>query len=90
MEQVQSLPTPEREGIMDIMTSWERKGVERGRHEEARSFTLRLLRLRVGALPLNIEERVSQLSIEKLELLSEATFEISTIDQVESWLVAHA
>ena len=98
MAEMQSLPTKEKEGIMEIMTSWERKGLEqgleqgleRGKKEGVLLVTLRLLRLRVGSLPESLEERLRQLSIEQLELLSEASFSTTTLSEVEDWLKAHS
>jgi len=94
IKQVQKLPTPEKEEIMELMTSWERKGremgMEQGRKEGVLLVTQRLLRLRVGALPAAIEEHLRQLSIETLELLSEASFGFTALADVESWLSAHS
>lgn len=86
MAELQSLPSQEKEGIMEIMTSWKREGIEEGRQDEVRSIAARLLRLRVGILPLSIEERLNLLSVEQLESLIEATFDIASMEDVEAWL----
>ncbi len=91
---LEELPPPRREKVMELMTSWKREGLEEGRQQglqegrqaEALSFVLRLLHLRVGELPLNLEKQVSQLSADELESLGEALFSITTISDVKKWL----
>jgi hypothetical protein len=57
----------EQEGVMELMTSWEEKGVQRGRqegrHEEGVTILLRQLTRRVGPLPPDLEARLRRLSL---------------------------
>ncbi len=84
---------------MQLTTSWERQGLEQGlergleqglkhgRQAEALAFVLRLLQRRVGAPSPQLQERLRELSPEELEMLGEALFDISTLAEVEAWLV---
>jgi predicted transposase YdaD len=97
-EEFEALPTQEKEEVMQLTTSWEQEGLQQGRREgrqqgrqeEALSFTLRLLRLRIGALPPELEHRLSALSTEQLESLGEALLGFSRVSEVEAWLAQHS
>jgi hypothetical protein len=66
-ESVGTLEGTEREGIMQIVTSWMEQGIAEGRTEgrteEARSLVLRQLARRVGTLPANVEAQVQALAL---------------------------
>jgi len=87
----------QREGVMQIVTSWMRagieqgieQGIERGAVREARSLILRQLTRRVGEIPEGIRSQVEVLSLEQLETLGEALLDFSTIADLESWLQEH-
>lgn len=82
----ETLPPAEKEEVMEVMTSWKREGLEEGRQIGVLHFVLRLLRLRVGALPPQIEERLRALSVEEAEALGEALLDFSEVSEVEAWL----
>ncbi len=84
--ELEALSSGEKEKVMQLTTSWERQGLEQGRQQEARSFVLRLLRLRVGALSPQVEERLRELSTEEAEALGEALLGFSNVTEVEDWL----
>jgi len=75
----------EREGIMEIVTSWMEQGIERGE----RSLVLRLLTRRVGELPEALRSPLDSLSLEQLEALGEALLDFSMIADLEHWLQTH-
>jgi predicted transposase/invertase (TIGR01784 family) len=97
-ESVGTLEGTEREGIMQIVTSWMEQGIaegrtegiaegeQRGRTEEARSLILRQLTRRVGILPPEIRSQVESLNLEKLESLGEALLDFSSGADLVEWL----
>ena len=78
---------------MEIVTSWMREGIQQGlqqgKHEEALTLVLRLLRRRVGSLDTAYEEQIRRLSLEALEALSEALLDFTQVADVATWLQAH-
>jgi predicted transposase/invertase (TIGR01784 family) len=97
-ESVGTLEGTEREGIMQIVTSWMEQGIaegrtegiaegeQRGRTEEARSLILRQLTRRVGILPSEIRSQVESLTLEQLESLGEALLDFSSSADLDEWL----
>ncbi|BAZ69414.1 hypothetical protein NIES4106_41860 [Fischerella sp. NIES-4106] len=77
-EEIGRLEEPEKEGVMEIVTSW-------GERAE-RSLVLRLLNRRVGQLPDVVVERVESLAIEQLEALGEALLDFTSLTDLEKWL----
>jgi predicted transposase/invertase (TIGR01784 family) len=88
--EIGKIEAPEREQVMEIVTSWMRQGMEQGMEQEARSFVLRLLPRRVGPLSAEIQSRVEALSLEQLEALGEALLDFTSIADLEIWLQSHA
>jgi hypothetical protein len=80
----------EQEEVMEIVTSWMREGIQRGRHEEALALVLRQLRRRLGTWDAAVEEQIRHLSLEELENLSEALLDFAHVSDVVAWLQAHA
>ncbi|MDX1977633.1 MAG: Rpn family recombination-promoting nuclease/putative transposase [Pseudanabaenaceae cyanobacterium bins.68] len=64
------------------------EGRQEGRQEEAANLVSRLLVLRCGSLPSDLELRVRSLSVNQLELLGEALLDFSEIGDLENWLAA--
>jgi predicted transposase/invertase (TIGR01784 family) len=101
-ESVGTLEGTEREGIMQIVTSWmeqgiaegrtegiaegEQRGISMGRTEEARSLILRQLARRVGTLPATVEAQVQALALPQLEALGEALLDFVALDDLVRWL----
>lgn len=75
--------------LMDMTTSWERRGREEGR-EVLADTVLVFLRRQVGALDPGKERQVLDLSLERLGELSKALLEFHTQDDFVSWLSHHA
>jgi predicted transposase YdaD len=101
-EAVGTLEGTEREGIMQIVTSWmeqgitegeqrgRTEGITEGRTEEARSLVLRQLTRRAGILPSEIRSQVESLNLEKLESLGEALLDFSSSADLDEWLRSHS
>jgi predicted transposase/invertase (TIGR01784 family) len=93
-ESVGTLEGAEREGIMQIVTSWmeqgiaegEQRGRTEGRTEGERSLVLRQLARRVGTLPATVEAQVQALALPQLEALGEALLDFSGLDDLTDWL----
>ena len=60
--------------------------LQRGRQQEALSLVMRLLNLRFGEVDSSLIERVQVLSVEQLETLVEALFNISEVVGLVAWL----
>jgi predicted transposase YdaD len=89
-ESVGTLEGTEREGIMQIVTSWMEQGIaegeQRGRTEEAQALILRQLTRRVGILPPEMRSQVESLPLEELESLGEALLDFSSLADLNEWL----
>jgi predicted transposase/invertase (TIGR01784 family) len=72
----------QKEEIVQITTSWEETGIEKGQ----RSLVLRQLTRKVGALPEHILDRITTLSLAQLESLGEALLDFTAIADLSAWL----
>ncbi|KYC40556.1 flagellar assembly protein H [Scytonema hofmannii PCC 7110] len=81
-EEIGKLKEPDKEGIMEIVTSWER----RASLQATRSLIIRLLNRRVGQLPETITSQIDNLSIQQLEALGEALLDFTNLTDLETWL----
>jgi Domain of unknown function (DUF4351) len=76
----------QKEAVMEAMTSWEERGIERGRNQEATTFVLRLLTRRFGSLATELEEGIKALSTIQLEELGEALLDFTDVTELAAWL----
>ena len=84
----------ERETTMEMMTSWELKGIEqgieqgiaRGLHDGKEDIVARLIRKRFGAVADDITARIDRLTSEQLSELSEALLDFTSLADLEQWL----
>ncbi len=76
--EMQKLPSKEKEEVMEMITSWEEKGVIK--------ILLRLLNKRLGKIDKTIESKVSRLPIEKLEELGDSLFDFKDVKDLSLWL----
>ncbi len=81
-EEIGKLKEPEKEGIMEIVTSWER----RASLQATRSLILRQLNRRVGQLPETVSSQIENLPIQQLEALGEALLDFTNLADLETWL----
>jgi len=74
---------------MAYVTSWEREGIRKGRREGRREaikdVVTRQLTLKFGAMDARIEKRISRLSMQRLQRLSDALLNMTSVAQLESW-----
>lgn len=70
------------EVVMEIVTSWELKGIQKGKLE----IIMRLLNLKVGEVTPELEERIRQLSTTQLEDLAEALLGFGNAGDLVAWL----
>jgi predicted transposase YdaD len=85
-----TLEESEREGVMQILTSWMEQGIaegeQRGRLEGERSLVMRLLTRRLGTLPTSVEAQVQALDLPRIEALSEALLDFAQWSDLNDWL----
>ncbi len=75
--------------VMNLSTAyveWEQKTLEQGRQEGEKRLIIRQINKRFDVILDALIEQIHQLSIEQLELLSEAFLDFSTITDLEQWL----
>ena len=97
-EEIGKVDEKEAKRMIEITTSWEEKGRVKGRMEgrmegkaEGKaegqaSLLLRQLKKKFGYLPVEMENRVMSMPVEKLQELAEAIFDLETIDDVNSFI----
>ena len=88
--EIGKIDTKEPEKMMEITTSWEQKGRVKGRAEGKvegqANILVRQLKKKFGNIPVEVEDRVRNLSVEKQQELAEAIFDLKSIDDVEAFL----
>lgn len=84
---------PEKEEIMNIMTSWKREGIQEGIKEgiqEGRATLLiEMLNYRLGQLAPEVESRIKELPGPKIEELAKALFDFTQMPDLINWLDSH-
>jgi hypothetical protein len=80
--EISTINLEEREQIMQITTSWERKG----RIAEKLDITLRQLKRKFGTLDNNITERIKSLEPSQLDNLTEDLLDFQSLDDLHHWL----
>jgi len=90
--EVASFAMPQREAVMDIVTSWQREGRAEGRAEGLVEGKLRLLERQLmrkfGVLSDDVTSRLTLLSSSQLTALGEALLDFTSLSDVERWLTA--
>jgi predicted transposase YdaD len=71
----------------DILQQDVQKGRQAGQVEGSAGILLRLLRSQLGDIPLEVEQRVIQLSLLQLENLADRLGDFSTLADLQNWLV---
>jgi predicted transposase YdaD len=62
------------------------QGEQRGRAQEARSLVTRLRNSKVGNLPIALLDRITNLSLEQVEALSDALLDFQELTDLRNWL----
>ena len=75
---------------MPYITNVEEIGYDRGKTEEAQSLILRLLNRKLGVLPDRTIDRIKTLSIPKIESLSKALLDFTSVEDLTTWLETHS
>jgi hypothetical protein len=75
---------------MSYITSVEQIGYDRGLEQGKRSLLLRILIYKFSELPSAVSDRINTLSIHKIEALSKALLDFSTIEDLTTWLETHS
>ncbi len=83
------LGEPEQEAAMELMTSWERKGLEQGLHDGKQELILRQINRRLGQTSASLTSRLGALTPAQLDDLGEALLGFNNTDDLDSWLSAH-
>ncbi len=74
------------EEMMEIVTSWMRKGLEQGRQEGELKILLRLLTRTLGTLPTPIQSQIEGLTERQLEQLCDRLPTLTTVNALSTWL----
>jgi hypothetical protein len=80
-----ALAPAEQKATMELINSWERKGMQRGKEE----LVSRLLSRRFGSVSSQVTEQLNHLSSDQLNDLGEALFDFKTLADLEAWLARH-
>jgi predicted transposase YdaD len=93
LEQLDRIEGKQKEGIMQIVTSWERQGIakgeEKGRQEgrqEAAKLLMRQLTRKLGEVSKVLVGNVEGLSVEQMSDLGEALFDFESESDLRVWL----
>jgi hypothetical protein len=80
----------EKEGVMELTTSWMERGIERGLQQGLQqgevAVTLRLLKRRFGALSEDVSARIAALPLARVEALADALLDFNAPDDLTRWL----
>jgi predicted transposase/invertase (TIGR01784 family) len=84
--EIATMNVEQKEEIMQVMTSWEEKGLEKGLEKGQRSLIVKQLHRKLGELPKSTIDRLEQLSAGQVESLGEALLDFGSIDDLTTWL----
>ncbi|MDJ0561745.1 MAG: DUF4351 domain-containing protein [Microcystis sp. M53599_WE4] len=102
-QEISTFIQPEQEGVMQITTSWMRRGLEQGLEQglerglergleqglaRERNLIVRLIKRKLGDIDVDIESRIMTLNIDDLERAGEALLDFSTWEDLTNWLNA--
>ena len=76
----------QQEKIMQISTSWERKGIEKGKQQGQSATILRLLNRQLGSIPPEIESSIRSLDSSSLDTLTENLLDFKSLDDLTKCL----
>jgi Domain of unknown function (DUF4351) len=90
LEQLGRIEGKGKEDAMQIVTSWERQGIakgrQEGRQEQASSLVLRQLKRKLGKISKPIEQTIATLPIDRLNDLGEALLDFNSEADLRAWL----
>ena len=89
-DELSTINIEEQEQIMEITTSWQRKGrlegLEEGKVEGQSNTILRLLNRKFGSLDVTTSERIKALSASQLDSLTEDLLDFQSVEDLNNWL----
>ncbi len=89
----EKLVPQEKEGVMEIVTSWMKEGLEKGREQGmeqgTRQLLMRQLREKLGGLGRATAKRVEALPKNRLEELGVALLDFTCRGDLDAWLQSH-
>ncbi|GCL60185.1 DUF4351 domain-containing protein [Microcystis aeruginosa] len=92
-QEISTFSQPVQEGVMQITTSWMRQGIELGIEqgieqgiEREKTLILRQIKRKLGEINPSLETKIMDLSIDDVEVLGEALFDFSTVEDLINWL----
>ena len=71
---------------MELVTSWERKGIAQGAQQGALKVLLLVLRERFGPIAPPVQKRLRKLSVAQVQDLTKASFKFTDTGDLASWL----
>lgn len=83
--EMQKLPSKEREGVMEIMTSWKEEGIEIGEQLGKIELLTILLKEKVGKVNKTVQQQINKLSTEQLTEFAKALLNFKSEKDVENW-----
>ena len=93
LAQLGKIEAQQKEGVMQIVTSWMAAGIEQGieqerqlRQQQQASLLVRQLRRKLGAVSEPVARDVTKLSFEQMAALGEALFDFSSEADLRIWL----
>ncbi|MDJ0618018.1 MAG: DUF4351 domain-containing protein [Calothrix sp. MO_192.B10] len=84
-EQIATIKPKEQEKVMEIVTSWMRKGLEQGEKQGELKLLMRQINRRLGEITPQLKGRIENLSTPELENLGEALLDFSSVADLEAW-----
>jgi uncharacterized protein YjbJ (UPF0337 family) len=86
MEEVAKTEGKPKEGVMQIVTSWEERGQRKGEKEGRQELLVSQLRRKLGGISDAIEQRIADLSVERLGDLGLALLDFESEADLRRWL----
>jgi Domain of unknown function (DUF4351) len=86
LEQLARIEGKQKENVMQIVTSWEKQGIAKGRQEQASSLVMRQLKRKFGQVSTSIEQSIITLPVDRLNDLGEALLDFKTEADLQAWL----
>ena len=84
--ELSTMKLEEKEQIMQITTSWEEKGIEKGIVQGKLEIALRLLNRKLGGLSEEVTQRIKSLESNQLDSLTEDLLDMTSFEDLKRWL----
>jgi hypothetical protein len=88
-QEISTFSQSEQESVMQITTSWMeqgmQQGLERGINRE-KNLIIRQIKRKLGGINPELEAQVKALNVDDVEVLGEALFDFSTVEDLRVWL----